>query len=140
MNSLQKCTKRARKFKVESHIRTILADGFYLPFREQTFDGATVNWVLSHIPVSKNISFFKEISRVVKEKGWLFISDSYWRGQRGGKEQIQVRGTDCGNLEVYKYYYKPKELQDVIRNTFGSIDFLETTDYELICTARKEMI
>lgn len=140
LNSLQKCKERARAFKVESQICTILADGFYLPFHEQTFDGATVNWVLSHIPVSKNVSFFREVSRVVKEKGWLFISDSYWRGQEGGKEQIQVRDTDCGNLDVYKYYYEPKELQDLITKVFGTIEHLETTDYELICVARKGVI
>lgn len=28
----------------------------------------------------------KEVSRVVKPDGWLFISDSYWRGQQGGKK------------------------------------------------------
>lgn len=139
LNPLLKCKERARQYKVESRICILLADGFYLPFREQTFDGATLNWVISHIPVSKNVSFFKEVSRVVKDNGWLFISDSYWRGQEGGKEQIQVRDTGYGSRDVYKCYYEPEELQDLIK-IFGSIEYFKTTKYELICTARKNTV
>lgn len=139
-NPLQECRERARAFKVESQICAVLADGFHLPFQGQSFDGAALNWVISHIPASMNVQFFKEVSRVLKEKGWLVISDSYWRGQQGGKEQVQIRGTDCGNREVYKYYYKPEELQNLITKVFGTIEHLETTDYELICVARKGII
>jgi len=35
----------------------------------------------------------KEVNRVVEPDGWLFISDSYWRRQQGGKEQPQIRET-----------------------------------------------
>lgn len=137
VNPLHKCNERARKFKVEPHICTVLADGLWLPFRDHAFDGATLNWVISHIPAVRNVQFFREVARVVREGGWLLISDSYWRGQEGGKEQIQVRDTGHGNRDVYKYYYTPEELENLIQ-VFGSIDHLETTAYELICTARKE--
>lgn len=140
LKMLQCCKWHARDFKVDSRINTILADGFHLPFQAQTLDGATLNWVIAHIPVSRNIEFFREVSRVIKEKGWLVISDSYWREQEGVKEQVQVRDTDEGSYEIYKYYYKPEELQKLINAVFGSVEHLETTHYELICVARRANI
>jgi len=113
-----------------------LSDGFCLPFKDGTFDGATLNWVLAHIPVVKNFHFVHEVHRVVKSNGWLFISDSYWRGQEGGKEQIQIRKTEGKKYEVYKYYYEPAELRQLLRKTFGEVEFLLPLHYELICVAR----
>jgi len=78
--TLIKCGEKARSLKVESQVLRILADGFYLPFQKQTFVGATLNWVLAHIPANKNFMFLREISRVLKADGWLVISDSYWKG------------------------------------------------------------
>ena len=140
LNALERCKERARKFGVESRIKTVLADGFHLPFPDKTFDGATLNWVLAHIPVSRNVEFLKGVARVVRVKGWLVISDSYWRGQKGGKKQIQVRETDEGKCEIYKYYYDPEELRALITETFGDIQHFETTTYEMICVARKKGI
>jgi len=134
---LQKCGERSERLKLESKILRILADGFYLPFRGGTFDGATLNWVLAHIPVKSNKAFLREVGRVLKGNGWLLISDSYWRGQEGGKEQVQVRNTSEGMYEVYKYYYSPEELRSLLENMFGNVTHLETTHYEMICVARK---
>ena len=136
LNPLERCKERARAVKMESRISTVLADGFHLPFRDHTFDGAVLNWVIAHIVKSQNLKFMKEVSRVIKEKGWLVVSDSYWRGQKGGKEQIQVRDTNKGSYELYKYYYEPEELCDLITEGFGNC-YVETTTYELICVARK---
>lgn len=86
----------------------------------------------------RGFEFLREVSRVVKENGWLVISDSYWRGQKGGKEQIQVRRTDEGTYDIYKYYYKPEELCNLVDNAFGTHSHMETTRFELICVARKE--
>jgi ubiquinone/menaquinone biosynthesis C-methylase UbiE len=134
---LRKVTQRCKQNRIESGISPILSDILFLPFKSETFDGATLNWVLAHIPVIKNIHFVHEIYRVVKRNGWLFISDSYWRGQEGGKEQIQIRETGGRKYEVYKYYYKPKELKQLLLKTFGKVELLLPLDYELICVARK---
>jgi ubiquinone/menaquinone biosynthesis C-methylase UbiE len=133
---LRKVAHRCKQKKIESKVSPVLADGFYLPFKEGTFDGATLNWVLAHIPVVKNVHFIREIRRVVKPNGWLFISDSYWRGQEGGKEQIQIRETDGSQYEVYKYYYEPAELKRLLQKTFGEVELLQPLHYELICVAR----
>ncbi len=133
---LRKVSRRCKQDRIESGISPLLSDGFYLPFKDGTFDGATLNWVLAHIPVLKNIYFVCEIHRVVKRNGWLFISDSYWRGQEGGKEQIQTREIDGRKYEVYKYYYEPAELEQLLQRTFGEVELLLPLHYELICVAR----
>jgi ubiquinone/menaquinone biosynthesis C-methylase UbiE len=114
----------------------VLSDGFHLPFKEKTFDGATLNWVLAHIPVVENTIFLREIKRVVKCNGWLFVSDSYWRGQEGGKEQVQIREVNGKEHEVYKYYYEPEELRQLLQRTFGEVELLLPLHYELICLAK----
>jgi 2-polyprenyl-3-methyl-5-hydroxy-6-metoxy-1,4-benzoquinol methylase len=137
LNPLRKCNRRARAAHAESRVSTVLADGSSLPFREGIFDGALLNWVIEHVPVLQHTGFLREVSRVIREDGWLVLSDSRWRGQEGGKEQIQVRATDEGNCDIYKYYFEPKELQNLITEEIGVIDHFETTEYELICVARK---
>ena len=122
---------------IRSRISLSISDGFYLPFKNRVFDGATLNWVLSHIPVPRNEQFLKEVKRVVKEGGWLFISDSYWRRQQGGKEQIHIRELRGKEYEVYKYYYEPSELETLVKKTFGNVKLLQPLHYELICVARR---
>ena len=134
---LQRSAERSKAFKLKSRISLFLSDGFHLPFRNEVFDGATLNWVMAHIPVVRNVIFMNEVSRVVKRGGWLFISDSYWRGQEGGKEQIQVRETEGGDYEVYKYYYSPDELKHLVERTFGRVELMRPLHYELICIAKK---
>jgi len=124
---VQRCKQHNR---AKSKISPVLADGFNLPFRNNVFDGATLNWVLAHVPAVKNIR------RVVKRNGWLFISDSYWRGQEGGKEQVQVREVEGKEYEVYKYYYDPSELKQLIHENFGEVELLQLLHYELICVAK----
>jgi len=67
------------------------------------------------------------------------ISDSYWRGQEGGKEQVQVRETDKGTYEIYKYYYAPEELRNLLEHSFSRVEQLQTTHYEMICIARRKL-
>ena len=130
---VQRCKQRNR---VKSRISPVLADGFNLPFRNNVFNGATLNWVLAHVPAVRNAQFVREIRRVVKRNGWLFISDSYWRGQEGGKEQVQVREVEGKEYEVYKYYYDPSELKQLIHENFGEVELLQLLHYELICVAK----
>ena len=137
LEALSKQRKRSEDAKGESKISRTLGDGFYIPFGNGIFDGATLNWVLAHIPVKKSRKFIKEVGRVLKGNAWLMISDSYWRGQKGGKEQNQIRKTNKGTFEVYKYYYTPEELQNLLEVTFGEVVHIETTPYEMLCAARK---
>jgi len=135
--ALLKCGEISASSNVKSSVFRVLGDGFYIPFGEEIFDGATLNWVLAHIPVEENRKFMKEVGRVLKGNAWLMISDSYWREQKGGKEQVQIRKTQDSFFQVYKYYYNPEELQNLLEDTFGEVIHLNTTPYEMLCVARK---
>ncbi len=137
IEALLKHRKKSEDENVGYNVFRIMGDGFYIPFRNDVFDGATLNWVLSHIPMKVNQKFTKEVGWILKENAWLMISDSYWRGQEGGKEQVQTRRTIKGTFEVYKYYYTPEELQDLLEAAYGDVVNLETTPYEVLCVARK---
>jgi len=134
---LQQFARTCLEHGIRLRISIAVSDGFCLPFRNQVFDSATLNWVLSHIPVPRNEQFLNEVGRVVKEGGWLFISDSYWRGQEGGKEQVHIREFEGKEYEVYKYYYDPSELETLLKKTFGKARLLQPLHYELICVARR---
>jgi len=43
-NILRRCGERAKSLRLKSRIHGVLADGSYLPFRDETFEGATLNW------------------------------------------------------------------------------------------------
>jgi len=134
---LQQFARTCRQHQFQSRISLVMSDGFCLPFRSKAFDGATLNWVLSHIPVSKNEQFLNEVGRVIREGGWLFISDSYWRSQEGGKEQTHIRELEGREYEVYKYYYEPSELEALLEKTFGDVQHTQPLHYELICIAKR---
>lgn len=129
--------ERSKIANVSDKISEIIGDGHHCPFKNDVFDGLTLNWVLAHIPPKENRGFMKEVGRALKGNAWLMVSDSYRRGQEGGKEQSQMRRTDKGNFEVYKYYYTPEELRDLLEITLGRVAHIETTRYEMLCVARK---
>jgi len=135
--ALTRGRERGKEAHVDPNILGTLADGFYLPFEDEVFEGGTLNWVLAHIPVRENKRFIKEVRRVLRRDSWLMVSDSYWRDQEGGKEQVQTRKTEKGSFQVYKYYYTPEELQSLLEDSFGKVLRLETTPYEMLCVAKK---
>jgi ubiquinone/menaquinone biosynthesis C-methylase UbiE len=135
--SLQKCRFRLFENNLKSRVFPILGNWYSLPLRDESFDGVTLNWVVSHIPYTKNEEVFREIARITKVNGWLVVSDSYWRKQEGGQEQIQTRCVDGIGYEVYKYYYSPSELKQLVEKTFGKVHYIFTTSYEQICISHR---
>lgn len=134
---LEKCRRRATRNGVSSNVALVRTDALDLAFPDKCFDGVTVNWLLSHIDVSKNADFMEGIARVVKPGGWLVLSDSRWNGQMGGREQVQVREVSGRKFGVYKYYYEPEELGALVRRRFGPVKSIVTTAHEVVCVARR---
>jgi len=132
---ISKCKFRVSKKGMKSRVTPIRGNWFFLPFKDETFDGVTLNWVISHIPYTRIEEVFKKVARITKVTGWLVVSDSYWRGQEGGKEQIQTRSVNESQYEVYKYYYSPDELKQLLEKTFGKVHKIFTTSFEQICTS-----
>src|SRR5438093_1691952 len=60
-------------------IETLTYDGLKLPFADASFDAATINNVLHHVPVANRTALIAEIRRVVR--GPLYIKDHLSRSR-----------------------------------------------------------
>ncbi|MGA9279107.1 class I SAM-dependent methyltransferase [Ilumatobacter sp.] len=60
----------------------VLTDASRLPFPDGTFDGIFSSNLLEHVPASGPI--FDEIERVLKPKGWAWVSWTNWYSPWGG--------------------------------------------------------
>ena len=58
--------------KLSRKLTFILADGRNLPFRDESFEGVTLFEVLEH--AYNDLEFLREINRVLKKEGFLFLS------------------------------------------------------------------
>ena len=67
------------RFLPNLSIDTLTYDGVKLPFADASFDAATINNVLHHVPVQGRKPLFAEIRRVVR--GPLYIKDHLSRGR-----------------------------------------------------------
>jgi ubiquinone/menaquinone biosynthesis C-methylase UbiE len=90
----------------------VVADGRYLPFKDNTFDVCLSVEVIQHIPGRKDrIRYLTELKRVLKSEGRFIlatINDNWWK--RVLKRSILKRNVlnDIGTT----YYYSLKELCD----------------------------
>lgn len=75
-------------------VQTVQFDGHTFPFGDKSFDGATMNNVLHHVPVCERPAFLREIRRVVE--GPLYIKD---HASRGRIDNLRLTMLDAiGNL------------------------------------------
>jgi len=93
-------------------ITVVLADGRYLPFKDNTFDICLSVEVIQHIGEKKDrIQYLAELKRVLKLEGRFIlatVNDNWWK--RVLKRRILKRNVkkDTGTT----YYYSLKELHD----------------------------
>ncbi|MCW3978637.1 MAG: methyltransferase domain-containing protein, partial [Candidatus Bathyarchaeota archaeon] len=62
--------ERSMMANVSDKISEIIGDGHYCPFRNDVFDGLTLNWVLAHIPPKENRKFMNEVGRALRGNAW----------------------------------------------------------------------
>jgi ubiquinone/menaquinone biosynthesis C-methylase UbiE len=67
------------RFLPSLSIDTLTYDGLKLPFADASFDAATINNVLHHVPTANRRALIAEIRRVVR--GPLYIKDHLSRGR-----------------------------------------------------------
>lgn len=69
-------------------------DGANLPFDDNSFDAATLNNVVHHVPIAARVQLFREISRVVD--GPLYIKD---HKSTGALDNLRLTAMDAiGNI------------------------------------------
>ncbi len=72
-----------KNFFKNKNIEFMVASGLDIPLRDGDVDVIVTSEVIEHIPKDRENIFFKEVYRVLKNKGKLFISTPYknWRSQ-----------------------------------------------------------
>ena len=70
--SLRKAVQNAIRSKFRHQIDFVLADVNYLPFKQETFDGALIMNVLHHL---SNFVSIKQLHKIIKKNGTLLIID-----------------------------------------------------------------
>lgn len=76
--------------KKNPSIKFVLADIRKLPFPDENFAGVWANAVFHHLEKKDMIPALKELFRVLKKDGVLFLSTKSGRGVWKGKDQLSV--------------------------------------------------
>jgi ubiquinone/menaquinone biosynthesis C-methylase UbiE len=122
---------------VQTNLDLILGDLELLPYKERTFDGITILFVLGHLPDDKIRNFLDELARVIKEEAWMLFADGRFR-EPHQRQELQVRTLKSGKeYTVYKRYFTAVELKTVLEKRFHrSFSALEIDRYA-ICTSNR---
>jgi SAM-dependent methyltransferase len=64
--------------------RRVVGDASALPFRDAAFDGAVCANLLEHVPSPAGV--VRELARVTRPGGWVYLSWTAWYGPFGGHE------------------------------------------------------
>jgi demethylmenaquinone methyltransferase/2-methoxy-6-polyprenyl-1,4-benzoquinol methylase len=121
--------KNLERFVLRDNIRLVCGQAMELPFRDDTFDCATVGWGLRNVPdISTGL---REMTRVVKPGGKVVSLDVAQPGMPGFRylywlyfsRIIPTMGKFwTGNEEAYRYLYnsaqaflRPEDLTEIFR-------------------------
>ena len=80
----------------EPHLRFEVADGRALPYGDRSFDHAYSISVLEHIPDDGDVVALRELARVVRPGGRVFLTLPYARSYREEWRRVPVYGGDGG--------------------------------------------
>lgn len=73
-NVIKKANQDAKKIKLNDRALYIVADASFLPFTQESFNGGVVYGAIHHLPSPPKT--FQEISRILKEKGKVIMSEN----------------------------------------------------------------
>lgn len=68
----QEANELAKKLKLENKFTFVLGDGAKMPFKENSFDTVIMNDAMEHVDDPESV--LKEINRVLKPKGRLYVN------------------------------------------------------------------
>ncbi|MEM2129660.1 MAG: class I SAM-dependent methyltransferase [Candidatus Bathyarchaeia archaeon] len=116
---------KCRKAKTRTKTEIICADGQFLPFISEVFDGVLCNQVIEHVKDDK--SLLSEIYTVLKEKGKLVISTAKYSSTRrfilrnyGIDRAFKGKFLDIGHEREYSY----KKFSEIVKSSgFNILSF-----------------
>lgn len=67
--------KAEKKLSSDMNLKFMHADGINLPFADNEFDAATISFALHDVPFEIGVKILNDITRVIKDDGFIFIID-----------------------------------------------------------------
>jgi ubiquinone/menaquinone biosynthesis C-methylase UbiE len=107
---LEKARKKSRNIFLKARCEK-------LPFEDKSFDNALLIAVLHNLKPINRKKCLKEIYRVLRKKGRLFLS--VWCKHKPGVKYIK-----WGKEKRYYYFFKEKELRDLLKSSGFKIKYL----------------
>jgi ubiquinone/menaquinone biosynthesis C-methylase UbiE len=121
--------------RLTQNLSLIRGDISVTPFKEGTFDGAAILFVLSHLLDNGTKFFLGELARVVKNEGWILFVDTRLHEPHQQQEYV-VRTLKSGEeYTIYKRYFMAEELKNLLEQKLSrSFSALELDSY-VICVS-----
>jgi len=119
-----------KKKLVDYDISTIVGDGFFLPFKENSFDGVVCTHTIEHIRNPQK--FLQEIHRVLRKEGFLYLTLPNYLFPYEPHFNVPLVPFLPKNISKFllKHVFYKKGLKR-INKTWEDIPFLEEFLYEL---------
>ncbi|MBN2208104.1 MAG: class I SAM-dependent methyltransferase [Candidatus Coatesbacteria bacterium] len=120
LSPLMLSESRTRHRSLRARASLVQAEGLALPFAPYTFDRCFVGFFLSHLDDEDILALLRHLKPVLKATGQLAIVDSAWTEfrKRQGRERTSVqtrRLNGGGEFSVFKRYFTPEELAEILR-------------------------
>jgi SAM-dependent methyltransferase len=115
LKSVRAAYRVARQLGIQASY--IVADGRYLPFRDQCFDQAFSYSVLQHLSQTNFHTALDEIHRILREEGNALVQMPNVYGIRCLYHQFRRGFREARDFEVR--YWRPTELMEAFRDQIG---------------------
>ena len=126
--------EKSRSQRLMRSLSLVRGDVSLLPFGEGTFDGATVQFVLSHLPDDELRLLLSGLERVVKKKGWMVFADTRLHEPHRQQEHV-VRTLKSGKeYVIYKRYFAAEGLKTLLEQRLSRPFFASELDRWVICS------
>ncbi len=116
---LSKCRDRVEKLGLADISSFVQGDFLDANLETSKYDCALVGFLLSHLTLEQEQTFFRKLEKILKAKPQLMFIDSAWNERRQRyreKEGIQERVLNEGRVfRVYKRYFDKSDVEEMFR-------------------------
>jgi ubiquinone/menaquinone biosynthesis C-methylase UbiE len=120
---LSECKRRVDYLGLRNKCHFVKGDFFVVDFDNCLFDSVVIGFLVSHLTLEKEGSFFAKLKKILKPQAQLLLIDSVWSRKRlthRKKEGIQERVLNDGRIfTIYKRYFDKSDIEGM----FGRYGF-----------------
>lgn len=114
---LSECKKRVDELGIKNKCNLVQGDFFETHFEDSSFDSTLTGFLISHLTIEQEKSFFVKLKKTLKPHGQLMLIDSAWsdkRKQFRKKEGMQDRVLNDGRVfTIYKRYFDKSNVEQI---------------------------